>query len=394
MKIGIDARFLTHPQRGGFKTYTQNLLNALADFGEENQYVVYIDRKPSAADALPDRSNMTYVVVGGTLPIIGVPMREQVSLRKRIGNDRLDLVHFLCNTATVGLRTRHVLTLHDTIQVESTGLPPLTRGLAATQHWAQTAYSRSTIRPVVRSASQVIAVSRYERDMIHQVLSVPLEKISVTYEAAAASDLQQGRNGTMEREVLQRLGARGRFLLGVGYESRKNIPLLIQAFGNLVSTIPDLRLVLVAARVAEREAFRILLEGMGLAHKTLVLGMVSPEELAVLYRAADVFVFPSEREAFGLPVLEAMAAGTPTVAMKCSSIPEIAGDAAVLVDGTDAPTWAEAIYGVLSDDALRIRLRRQGLERASHFTWRRCAEETLAVYREVRARKAEAATSD
>jgi glycosyltransferase involved in cell wall biosynthesis len=126
-----------------------------------------------------------------------------------------------------------------------------------------------------------------------------------------------------------------------------------------------------------------LSDQLDLNHRVVILNAMKPRDLAILYNSADVFVFPSERESFGLPPLEALACGTPTIAMNMSSLPEILGDGAVLIDGKDVQTWANAIEQVISDQGLRSNLIKRGLKQAAKMTWQQCAEETMKIYSKV-----------
>jgi glycosyltransferase involved in cell wall biosynthesis len=381
MRIALDARFLTHPQRGGFKTYTENLVRALGTVDRDNDYIVYVDRSHPDRTSLPNCENMKYVVVDGTLPAVGMPFREQIALRRQISRDKPDLVHFLCNTATIGLRCPHVLTLHDTIQVSSGGPIPLRHGYRATHRWAQTAYSRKVINRVVRTASHLITVSQHERLEINRLLAVPLNTISVTY-GAPDPVYDQPRACDHDAAVLERLRVRPPYLMGLGYETRKNIPILIEAFAELSRQFPALNVVIVSANSEQAAAFKTLATRFDLTSRTHVLGPTPSADLRPLYSGAAAFVFPSDREAFGLPVIEAMASGTPTVAMHASCLPEIVGDAGILINGRDPRDWASGIRRLLEDDNLRIELHRRGLARAKEFSWLRCAAETVAVYRQ------------
>lgn len=388
MRIGLDARFLTHPQRGGFKTYTTNLVRALGEVDRENEYVVYVDREPGPTDTLPSHPNFTYRTVPGTMPGLGMPLREQVLLRWRADADDLDLVHFLCNTATIGLRTRSLVTLHDTIQVAYGHSLGSARRPRDAWRWAQAAYSGFAIRRAVRSADRVIAVSHYEKLQISTTLGIPAERISVTHEAPEAEFVAPRPHMEQDREALRSVhGVRSPYILGVGHEPRKNIDLLIRAFADLCTEFPDLQLVIVAAEEARRREFQEQVRSRNLGERTVILGGVSPPILGRLYQLAEVFAFPSSREGFGLPPLEAMSCGVPTVAMRGSSIPEVVGDGAVLVDGTDQIAWTEALRTVLGSPSLRAELSARGLRRAATFSWQRCALETLAVYGHVHSTK-------
>jgi glycosyltransferase involved in cell wall biosynthesis len=384
MKIGIDARFLTHPQPGGFKTYSENLINALSRVDRVNQYVLYLDRLP-AEGTLPQQSNFTYQVVDGTLPAVGMPIREQIKLRWQIDQHKRDLVHFLCNTAPVGISGKFIVTLHDTIQVTTEQNFKLIRSLPNHKRWAMTAYSKWTILKTIQAANKIITVSNYEKTQIRELLGIESQRIWVTHLAPnpvytpAGPELREA----WRMEMQQKFGLGRRFILGVGYEPRKNISLLIEAFAQLAPTQPDLDLVIVAAETGRRAFFEQLVVERNLASRVNILAAMPPCELVKLYNLAEVFVFPSERESFGLPPLEAISCGTPTVAMNKTSLPEILGKAALFVDGKDVQIWANSIQRVLSDTSLRLQLIDDGLKQASTFNWQRCAVETVQVYQDV-----------
>jgi glycosyltransferase involved in cell wall biosynthesis len=381
MKIGIDARFLTHPQRGGFKTYTENLINALGLVDSTNTYVLYVDRPPAKA-ILPKKDNFTCQVVDARLPVIGMPIREQITLRRRIAQDNLDIVHFLCNTASVGIPEKFVVTLHDTIQLTNTQTLKYATGLSAYKRWAISAYSRWAILKTVQTASKIITVSSYEKTQIQEHLGIAPERICVTHLAPNAlfTPASQELKKTWRLKVHQKFGIQSRFILAVGYEPRKNIPLLMEAFSRFAQDHPHISLVIVATEEQSRGFFQQLAREWNIDERVIILSAVSPNDLVVLYNLADVFVFPSERESFGLPPLEALACGAPVVAMKMTSIPEILQDSAVLVEGKDAQTWADTIVQVITDDNLRSSLVSKGIQQAAKFSWERCAKETLQVY--------------
>lgn len=385
MKIGIDARFLTHPQLGGFKTYTVNLINALSKVDSDNHYVIYIDRPPTEGTDLPQPGNFDYRVVPAKLPLVGMPLREQILLGRHIARDRPDVVHFLCNTAPVRMPEKSILSLLDVIQVKTPQNFPTTRNMENYRRWAITAYSKWTILNTVQSAKRIITLSHFEKGEIVEHLDIAPERIHVTYFGVnprfsqASSQVRE----TWRSGVLQNHGVTRRFIMGVGYEPRKNIPLLIEAFSQLAPIHPDLDLVIVAAERERRLFFQQLAAELDISSRVIVLAAVQPSDLAILYNLAEAFVFPSERESFGAPPLEALACGTPTIAMNMTSLPEILGDGALLLDGKDPQIWANAIEQLLTDDVLRKDLVSRGLQQAAKMTWQRCAEETLQIYQDV-----------
>jgi len=381
MKIGLDARFLTHPQRGGFKTYTVNLVNAISQLDTENEYFIYLDRSHEV-DKLPMQKNFNYRVVSGTLPGIGMALREQVFLRQQVSKDDVDVFHSLCNTAPVEINAKKILTLHDTIQVTTKirfTAPP------GFKYWMIMAYSNWAITRSLRNPGLIITVSAYEKSQILKLFDIPSERIVVTHLAAnemfkpGKTEEKAGLHSLLE----SKFGIQRDYLMGVGYEDRKNIPLIIEAYRFIASDFPELNLVVVSAEETKRLYFQRLVKDYQLEGRVLILGALSAADLVTLYTHAKVFVFPSERESFGLPPLEAISCGTPTIAMSSSSLPEILGSGALFIDGKDAQIWSNAIRTVLTNKQIRSEMIERGLKRASELSWGNCARETIKVYNQL-----------
>ncbi len=384
MRIGIDARFLTHPQRGGFKTYTENLIRAILDIDHENRYMIYIDRSP-VDEQLSLSENVNYRIVSGEFPVIGMPLREQLSLRMQINRDRPDILHFLCNTAPITVKTPYVLTLHDTIQIEGDRTNVLTENKFDIKSWVIRKYSKWAIQNAVKSACRIIAVSGYEKANIARMLDISPEKIKVIYNAPSPiyAPVNQSIKNKWRLDLQNSYGVRCKYLLSVGYEPRKNIPLLIRAFSLVIPELSDLILVIVVSNDERRFYFRKLVEELNLSNRVVILGKVPDQDLVKLYNLAEIFIFPSEREGFGLPPLEAIACGTPTIAMNLSSLPEILEDGALFINAKEPEVWAQAIKRVLTEDDLRAELIAKGLQHAAKFSWQKCAQETILMYQQV-----------
>jgi glycosyltransferase involved in cell wall biosynthesis len=244
---------------------------------------------------------------------------------------------------------------------------------------------RLLMRRAIRVADRIIAVSESTRGDLVELLHAPPKRITVVPEAADAR-FHPIEDRAAFAPVRLRYALPGRFLLFVGLlEPKKNVGGLLHAVARLKRTgrwPGDLRLVVVGDRgwavgTLPQQVRTLELEGI-----VRFLGHVPDADLPLLYGAAEAFVFPSLYEGFGLPVLEAMACGTPVVASTRGSLPEVAGDAAVLVDPDRPESLAEGIARVVGDPALREECRDRGLRRARAFSWRRTAEATLDVYRQ------------
>ncbi len=268
-----------------------------------------------------------------------------------------------------------------------------------------------------RRAAHILTVSQHAKQEIVDRYSLPPEKITVTYEAAG----EQFRP-ISDPAVLQTVRAKygigdGPFVLALGnLQPRKNIARLVAAFGQMAgrgsedqkgrgqraevyrsarsdspfsalrSPFPASLVIAGKAQWRESEVYRAV-QLAGLERHVTFPGYVDDADLPALYSAAAVFVYPSLYEGFGLPPLEAMACGTPVISSTAASLPEVVGDAALLVDPTDSAALAQALRAVLAQPSLHAELRGRGLGRAAQFSWDRCAAETLAVYAEILARR-------
>ncbi len=382
MKIGIDARFLTHPQHGGFKTYSEELIAALAEVDRDNEYVLYLDRPPVPGDCIPWQPNVSVRVIDGHMRLIGMPWREQVGLGLAAFRDRLDLLHALCLTAPLMVNCPLVVTIHDMIW---RGLG--TRGAGHSvlnPRSLMERYYRLVPAMAARRAAAVITVSHAARADIIEAFGLPPERVIVTHEAAKPVFYQpiDPRSAAATRA---RLGLHGPYLLGIGSaDPRKNLETLLRAYALLpAEQRAHYQLAIVWTHEHLADTIAHLAHELAIAGQTVFLKRVSDSELAALYAGASLFAFPSRYEGFGLPLLEAMACATPVVAANNSSIPEIVGDAALLFDADNYHELATTMLRVLSEKQLAQTLRAAGQRRASMFSWKRCALETLAVYKQI-----------
>jgi len=245
-------------------------------------------------------------------------------------------------------------------------------------------YFRVFLPLATRRARLVLTVSEASARGLEELLGVPREKIRVVPNGIAADFKPVTDAGTL-RQVRERYGLPKTFVLYVGtLEPRKNLIRLVQACDRLWHAGRlDQPLVLIGKRGWLADELFQFIEDAGCRDRVILPGYVAREDLPAIYSAAAVCAYPSLCEGFGLPPLEAMACGTPVVASTATSLPEVLGDAASLVDPLDVDAIAEAIRSVIEDDALRMRLCAAGLARAREFTWEATARRTLAVYDEV-----------
>jgi glycosyltransferase involved in cell wall biosynthesis len=288
----------------------------------------------------------------------------------RARREQVDLVHHPRHLVPpeLGLRVPSVVTVHDVLP------------LAEPEHFSQLILRRYELlaRTAVRGASLVLTGSRHSAGEISAKLGVAEERIRVTPYGVEDHFRPVAREPRWLRE---RFRIAGPYVLLVGtLEPRKNLAGAVRAFGEVHRQCPGHTLVIAGGAGWKSSAFEHVL---GASEAPVVrTGYVSDEDLVRLYSGADCFVFPSLSEGFGFPVLEAMACGAPVVSSDRTSLPELVGNAGLLVDPESPEQIAVQVVRVLGDPDLRARLREQGLQRAASFTWSECATRTVAAYRE------------
>ena len=361
--IGFDATPLQIAQHSGVGHYTAQLLAALIDRSDARQYALLANRTLNGRAPL------------GTLGQVGrrFPNRSawlQLALPRDLAALRADVCHFPNSIAPLHAPCPIVITLHDMSLFLHAGLHPVKSQL----------FVRSIIPAVARRAAAIITVSHHAKQDIVAGLHVPPEKVHVIYEAAASQYRVITNAAELER-VRSRYELKRPFVLYVGtIEPRKNLTRLVTAFAQARRRCPDLELVLVGQLGWKYAALLKAIEDLNLGSALRRLGYVPNEDLPALYNLARLLAFPSLYEGFGLPVIEAMACGTPVLTSNGSSLAEIATGAAWLIDPHNVDAMADGLARLAIDDDLHGHLRAEGLARAAQFSWQRAAEETVRVY--------------
>jgi glycosyltransferase involved in cell wall biosynthesis len=361
--IGFDATPLQITRHSGVGNYTAHLLTALIDRSDARQYILLANR-PLNGETPP-----------GTLGQVGrrFPNRSawmQLMLPRDLANVRPDVCHFTNSLAPLHAPCPLVITLHDMSLFVHARLHPLKSQL----------FVRPIIPAVAQRAAAIITVSQHAKREIVAGLRVPSEKVHVIYEAAAPQYRVLTDAAELDR-VRRRYELTRPFVLYVGtIEPRKNLTRLVTAFAQARRQCPDLELVLVGQLGWKYASLLEAIEDLKLGHVVRRLGYVPNDDLPALYNLARVLAFPSLYEGFGLPVVEAMACGTPVLTSNGSSLVEIAANAGYLIDPLDVDDIARGLVCLATDDDLRERLRAAGLTRSAQFSWQRAAEETVRVY--------------
>ncbi len=361
----------------GSTRYTFNLLRELRALGAPERFIAYFNEAHAPAELAPTPGFKTRATKWPTQRATARIAWEQLVLPRQLHHDHVTVLHGAVNALPLLWRGRSVVTILDLTFLR---LPEaFNRGNRTYLRW-MASYS-------AHRADRVIAISEATRQDVIGLLRVDPRRVQRVYCGVDARFRPLGASAEVE-ELRRRWGLQTGFILYLGtIEPRKNLARLIDAYAELRHRgATDRPLVLAGGRGWGEAAIIERAGQVGLADEVRFVGFVPEAEIPLWYNAADLFVYLSEYEGFGLPPLEALACGTPVVASNRPSLPEVVGEAGVLVDPTDTGAIADAMQRVLDDTALRSRLADAGPRQASHFTWRETAEQTLAVYRDVSSR--------
>jgi glycosyltransferase involved in cell wall biosynthesis len=371
-RVGLNGFAFVPAATGGSEIYFRILVSALQRADGDDEYVLFVRRR--VREELPVADARFRVVPIPEPSRVGNALRARlhrplVDLRPRwreaMGAAGLDLVHYPYTTFTPGgVGGRSVITVHDVqheVHPEFFSAEDL-----ASRH--------GVYRQAVNDADHVIASSEHTRQTLIKHLGTPASKVTTVH--IAARRLPAPGQSRLE------LPPRYLFYPAASWPHKNHVRLL-EAFAPHARHDPELHLLLTGLRMNAAADVEAAIERLGLGRQVVHLGYVTPEQLADVYAGAEALVFPSLFEGFGLPLLEAMGAGCPIVASRVTSIPEVAGDAALYFDGLDVDEMSAQIGRLLDEPELRADLAERGRERVSAFSERRMAEETAAVYRQV-----------
>lgn len=355
MKIVIAAWHLKN-LNVGIGRYARELIEALGRVDQTNHYEILI---PHAEHPFAARPNMRYRVI--RFPLFRRRFWEQVA-PLLVGP--YDVLHFPYDSCVAWKRGTFVATIHD--------VKPLLFPVLRARTNLNSRIERWLVGDRWKQLDHVITISEHSRRDLLDHTPLRPDQVSVT---------PLGLDADRFRPASERPEGRPYVFCVAGADPTKNVGSLVEAFAKLPEALRrDYELVL-AGDVCRRADIRAAIERLQIGAKTKLVGQVSDAELARYYQQATVFVFPSLYEGFGLPVLEAMGCGCPVICSNASSLPEVAGDAAVLVDPRDSDQLAMELTRVLASSSLRDELQARGSARAGQFSWDRTAAETVAVYR-------------
>ena len=371
MRIGIMLR--AADEKGGVGVYAYNIARQLVERDSANEYVLYL-ASSTHAGSFSEYPNVTERII----PLGSKVIWDQVAIPYWCRRDAIDVVFHPKFTVPLLCGSKSIMVLHG-----AGWFIPETR-----KFWTRTtrAYARIMMPIYCKVAGKVLAVSDITRDVFIERLGVAAPKIRTVYFAPGSQFERRFAEGEIQA-IKARYNLPDEFILtisGGNKDDRKNFSTILEAFRKTHAERPC-KLV-VAGRDCERFRERYSIPDRGYGADIVFTGWVDQQDLPAFYQSASVFVYPSNMEAFPIPITEALASRTPIVTSNVFGLKELAGDAALLADPTDADEIASNILRLLGDPRLRDELREKARERSKLFTWERCAAKTLEEIRAVAAR--------
>jgi glycosyltransferase involved in cell wall biosynthesis len=372
MKIGIDARFYGSIGKG-LGRYTQKLIENLEKTDQKNLYFIFL-RQENFEEYHPQNSNFKKVLADFSW----YTFSEQFDMPRLLNKYNLDLVHFPHFNVPLFYRKKFIVTIHDLIlihfpTIKGTTLNPF---LYKLKFWAY----KLVINSAIKRAEKIIAVSEFTKKDILSNYLINSDKINVIYEAC---DDFCNFSSQKKEEILEKYGIIKPYILYVGNAyPHKNLEELVLAFSQIRKEITNLRLVLVGKEDYFYNRLKKIIQ-IEKIEKVIFSGFVPDKDLDTVYREAELYVFPSLYEGFGLPPLEAMAKGVPVISSNHPCMKEILCSSAAYFNAKDRNEIAEKIRNLISNTEEKKNLREKGYQQIKKYSWSKMAEETLKTYKEI-----------
>lgn len=380
MKIGIEGQRLYRHNKHGMEIVALELIDELQQMDHENEYYVYV-RPSSDNDCIRHTANFNII----ELEASSFAAWEQFILPKAAARDGCDILHCTSNTAPVNPGMPLIITLHDIIYLEKTYLNLLLGGGSSYQRFGSF-YRRYIVNKAVSKADRIITVSNFEKQRIAEYFNLPADdpKLKVIYNGVGRHFKPVTDPKTLQRVRVQ-YNLPNQYMVFLGNTApKKNVIGVLKAFSQLMKRSRD-EIKLIIIDYSDTHLRKILerIGDPGLEKHIHLTGYVVNTDLPSIITMSRLFLYPSLRESFGIPILEAMQCGTPVITSDTSSMPEISGGNALLVDPFDPTEIFNAMQKILEDEALAKKLSEGGMEHAAGFSWQSMAAAVHRVYQEV-----------
>lgn len=379
MKIGIEAQRIFRKKKHGMDMVALELIRNLQSIDTGNEYLIFV--KPDVDDTvLEETANFKIVKLKGGF----YPLWEQFSLPRAAKKAGCQLLHCTSNTAPIFTSIPLVVTLHDIIYMESSYFK-IVKGTGTLYQKFGNLYRKVVVPRIVKKSKEIITVSHFEKNRIGQFFGMPDNSRLIAVYNGVSEHFKKVTN----QDELNRVKAKYHlpdhyfFFLG-NTDPKKNTRGTLQAFSDfLKQTGSDMKLVMLDYDRHELEKLLTEIGDKELLAQIILTGYVVNTDLPSIYCQSELFLYPSLRESFGIPMLEAMACGVPVITSNTSSMPEVAGNGAILIDPFKPEEITAAMIRILSNQELKNNLIHKGLVRAEKFSWRAMAEHVLEIYRQM-----------
>jgi glycosyltransferase involved in cell wall biosynthesis len=378
MKIGIEAQRIFRKKKHGMDMVALELIRNLQEVDHKNEYFIFV--KPDEDNSvIKETSNFKIIPLKGG----AYPLWEQLSLPRAAKKYGCQLLHCTSNTAPINSSIPLITTLHDIIYMESSYLKLLRSSASAYQKFGNI-YRKLIIPKVVKKSRCLITVSHFEKKRIADFFKIKDEKkLSAVYNGVSTHFTPITNTDELDRvKAKYKLPDNYFFFLG-NTDPKKNTKGTLKAFSQFLKrTNTDYSLVMLDYDKEELEKLLEEIEDPKLINNIILTGYVVNTDLPAIYAQSKIFLYPSLRESFGIPMLEAMACGTPVITSTTSSMPEVAGSAAILINPFDPEEITTAMIKLYADTDLRKRLIEKGREQASKYSWKKMAQDVAGIYTE------------
>lgn len=379
MKIGIEAQRIFRKKKHGMDMVALELIRNLQLIDRENEYVVFV--KPDVDNKVINSTpNFKIVELKGGF----YPFWEQISLPIAAKREGCQLLHCTSNTAPLFTAIPLLVTLHDIIYMESSYFK-IMRGTGTLYQKFGNAYRRLFVPKIIKKCRKIITVSEFEKNRIGQFFGMASDHRL----AAVYNGVSEHFKPVAEKEVLEKVKIKyhlpDRFFFFLGNtDPKKNTKGVLKAYSDFLrESDQDIKLVMLDYDRSELDKLLMEIGDPSLIDHIVLTGYVVNTDLPAIYSLCEIFLYPSLRESFGIPMLEAMASGAPVITSNTSSMPEVAGDGALIIDPYQPAEIKDAIIQLLQNKELKTNLTQKGFKQSAKFSWKAMAENVREIYREL-----------
>jgi glycosyltransferase involved in cell wall biosynthesis len=377
MKIGIEAQRIFRKKKHGMDMVALELIRNLQQIDKENEYVIFV--KPDEDNTvIQETANFKIVELQGG----AYPFWEQVALPKAAAKHGCQVLHCTSNTAPLFCKIPLVITLHDIIYMESSAMD-IIRSSGSNYQKFGNIYRRLIVPRLVRKSKKIITVSNFEKDCIGKFFGMQNDIRLTTVYNGVSEYFQPVTDASTLKTVKEKYKLPDNYVFFLGNtHPKKNTKGALAAFSQfLKQTGSDMKLVMIDYHKTELEKLLQEIGDAELISKIVLTGYIVNQDLPAIYAQSQLFLYPSLRESFGIPLIEAMACAVPVITSNTSSMPEIAGDAAILIDPYKPEEITAAMIKVFNDNNLRTTMIADGLMQAAKFSWKAMAQDVLKIYK-------------